>query len=99
MGLGYALAERLVVEEGQVLTQSFMDYALLRAADMPAIAVRLVESAEAEGPFGAKGLGESGVIAVSAAVANAVHDATGVRFHELPITPARVHEALEARSR
>jgi CO/xanthine dehydrogenase Mo-binding subunit len=95
MGLGYALAERLVVERGQVLTQSFMDYAVLRAADMPAIAVRLVESAEAEGPFGAKGLGESGVIAISAAVANAVHDATGLRFHELPITPARLREALE----
>ena len=83
-----------------MLTQSFMDYALLRATDMPAIAVRLVESAEAEGPFGAKGLGESGVIAVSAAVANAVHDATGVRFTELPITAARVRAALEqARAR
>jgi xanthine dehydrogenase molybdenum-binding subunit len=99
MGLGYALAERLVVEEGQVLTQSFMDYALLRAADMPAIAVRLVESAEAEGPFGAKGLGESGVIAISAAVANAVHDATGVRFRELPITSARVRQALREAGR
>jgi xanthine dehydrogenase molybdenum-binding subunit len=99
MGLGYALAERLVVEEGQVLTQSFMDYALLRAADMPAIAVRLIESLDAEGPFGAKGLGESGVIAVSAAVANAVHDATGLRVRELPITPARLHAALEARGR
>jgi xanthine dehydrogenase molybdenum-binding subunit len=97
MGLGYALAERLVVEEGQVLTQSFMDYALLRAGDMPAIAVRLVESVDAQGPFGAKGLGESGVIAVSAAVANAVHDALGIRFRELPITPARVHAALQER--
>jgi xanthine dehydrogenase molybdenum-binding subunit len=97
MGLGYALTERLVIEEGQVLTQSFMDYALLRAADMPAIAVRLVESVDAQGPFGAKGLGESGVIAVSAAVANAVHDALGIRFRELPITPARVHAALQER--
>jgi xanthine dehydrogenase molybdenum-binding subunit len=97
MGLGYALAERLVVEGGQVLTQSFMDYAVLRAADMPAITVRLIESAEAEGPFGAKGLGESGVIAISAAVANAVHDATGLRFRELPITSARVRQALEER--
>jgi xanthine dehydrogenase molybdenum-binding subunit len=98
MGLGYALAERLVVEEGQVLTQSFMDYALLRAGDMPAIAVRLVESVDAQGPFGAKGLGESGVIAVSAAVANAVHDALGVRFRELPITAARVQTALGERT-
>jgi CO/xanthine dehydrogenase Mo-binding subunit len=72
-----------------------MDYALLKAADMPELVVRLVESIDAEGPFGAKGLGESGVIPVSAAVANAVKDAIGVRFTELPITPARVHAALE----
>ncbi|MBI4629046.1 MAG: xanthine dehydrogenase family protein molybdopterin-binding subunit [Candidatus Rokubacteria bacterium] len=96
MGLGYALSERLVVEEGQVLTQSFMDYAVLKAADMPQIAVRLVETLDAEGPFGAKGLGESGVIPVAAAVRNAIKDAVGVRFNELPITPARVRAALEA---
>jgi xanthine dehydrogenase molybdenum-binding subunit len=97
MGLGYALSERLVVEEGQVLTQSFMDYAVFKAADMPRLSVRLIESVDAEGPFGAKGLGESGVVPVSAAVANAVHDAIGVRFHELPITPAAVRAALAAR--
>jgi len=82
-----------------VLTASFMDYAILRAEDMPELVVRLIESHEAEGPFGAKGLGESGVIPVSAAVANAVHDAVGVRFTELPITPARVRAALEAARR
>jgi xanthine dehydrogenase molybdenum-binding subunit len=94
MGLGYALTERLVVEGGHVLTGTFMDYALLRADDMPALAVRLIESVDAEGPFGAKGLGESGVIPVAAAVANAVRDAIGVRFTSLPITAARVHAAL-----
>jgi xanthine dehydrogenase molybdenum-binding subunit len=97
MGLGYALSERLVVEDGQVLTQSFMDYAILKAADMPRLAVRLIESVDAEGPFGAKGLGESGVIPVSAAVANAVKNAVGVRLTGLPITPAAVRAALEAR--
>ena len=81
-----------------MLTSSFMDYALLKAADMPALVVRFVESVDAEGPFGAKGLGESGVIPVSAAVANAVHDAIGVRFTELPITPERVRAAVAARS-
>jgi xanthine dehydrogenase molybdenum-binding subunit len=98
MGLGYALSERLVVEDGQVLTQSFMDYAILKADDMPRLAVRLVESVDVEGPFGAKGLGESGVIPVSAAVANAVKNAVGVRVRELPITPARVREALARRA-
>jgi len=99
MGLGYALAERLVVEQGQVLTASFMDYAILRAADMPEMVVRLIETHDAEGPFGAKGLGESGVIPVSAAVANAVHDAIGARLTELPITPSRVRAALETARR
>jgi CO/xanthine dehydrogenase Mo-binding subunit len=99
MGLGYALSERLVVEDGRILTASFMDYAVLKAEDMPELVVRLVESMDAEGPFGAKGLGESGVIPVSAAVANAVKDAIGVRFTELPITAARVHAALGARRR
>jgi CO/xanthine dehydrogenase Mo-binding subunit len=97
MGLGYALSERLVVEDGLVLTQSFMDYAVLKAADMPRLTVRLIETVDAEGPFGAKGLGESGVIPVSAAVANAVKDAVGVRLTALPITPAAVRAALEAR--
>ena len=99
MGLGYALAERLVVEQGQVMTASFMDYAILRAADMPEIVVHLVETRDAEGPFGAKGLGESGVIPVSAAVANALHDAIGTRLTELPLTPARVRAAMEAQQR
>jgi CO/xanthine dehydrogenase Mo-binding subunit len=96
MGLGYALSEHLVVEGGQVLTATFMDYAIFRADDMPAMVVRFVESVDAEGPFGAKGLGESGVIPVAAAVANAVKDAIGVRFTALPITPVRVCAALAA---
>jgi xanthine dehydrogenase molybdenum-binding subunit len=96
MGLGYALGERLLVENGQILTQSFMDYAILKADDMPDIVVTLIETVDPEGPFGAKGLGESGVIPVAAAVRNAIKDAIGVRFNELPITPARVRAALEA---
>ena len=97
MGLGYALSERLVVEDGQVLTATFMDYAVLKAGDMPELLVRLIETNDTQGPFGAKGLGESGVIPTSAAVANAVHDAIGVRFTELPITPERVRAALHER--
>jgi CO/xanthine dehydrogenase Mo-binding subunit len=95
MGLGYALAEKLVVDEGQVLSQTFMDYALLKADDMPEIVVRLIESVDAEGPFGAKGLGESGVIPVAAAVRNAIKDAIGERFTELPITPEHVLGAIQ----
>jgi xanthine dehydrogenase molybdenum-binding subunit len=95
MGLGYALSEKLVVEQGQVLSQTFMDYAVFKADDMPEIVVRLIESVDAEGPFGAKGLGESGVIPVAAAVRNAVKDAIGERFTELPITSERVRASIQ----
>jgi CO/xanthine dehydrogenase Mo-binding subunit len=97
MGLGYALCEELVIRDGRVLNPQFMDYALLSAADMPEISVCLIETVDEAGPFGAKGLGESGVIPVAAAVANAVKDAVGVRLTELPMTPERVFRALAAR--
>ena len=95
MGLGYALTEQLIVREGHVLNPQFMEYALLSASDMPEIVVRLIESVDPEGPFGAKGLGEAGTIPVSAAVANAIHAAAGVRLRELPMTPERVYRALQ----
>jgi xanthine dehydrogenase molybdenum-binding subunit len=97
MGLGYALSEELRIEEGRVLNPQFMEYALLSAADMPEIVVELIETVDEAGPFGAKGLGESGVIPVAAAVANAVKDAVGVRLTALPMTPERVFRALAAR--
>jgi CO/xanthine dehydrogenase Mo-binding subunit len=99
MGLGYALSERLLIEDGHVLNPQFMEYAIIPASSMPDIAIQLVESVDDAGPFGAKGLGESGVIPVAAAVANAVKDAIGLRLTELPMTPERVHRALEARGR
>ena len=97
MGLGYALSEELRIEEGRVINPQFMEYALLTASDMPDIVVHLIETVDAAGPFGAKGLGESGVIPVAAAVANAVKDAVGVRLTELPMTPERVFRALATR--
>ncbi|MDP2626505.1 MAG: hypothetical protein Q8Q58_06300, partial [Candidatus Rokubacteria bacterium] len=75
------------------------EYALFLASDMPEIDVHLIETVDEHGPFGAKGLGESGVIPLSAAIANAVKDATGVRFTELPMTPQRVYQALGAAHR
>lgn len=96
MGLGYALTEQLIVQDGYVLNPQFMEYAILHAGDMPEIEVRLIESVDPAGPFGAKGIGEAGAIPVAAAVANAVHDAVGVRIRELPLTPERVYRALRA---
>ncbi|OGL32394.1 MAG: hypothetical protein A3G97_03620 [Candidatus Rokubacteria bacterium RIFCSPLOWO2_12_FULL_69_21] len=97
MGLGYALTEQLIVENGYVLNPQFMEYAILHAVDMPEIEVRLIETVDPAGPFGAKGIGEAGAIPVAAAVANAVHDAVGVRIRELPLTPERVYRALRER--
>ena len=94
MGLGYCLTEELRFRDGRVLNPGFLDYKLLTAPDMPEILITLIETVDEAGPFGAKGLGEAGTIPISAAVANAVKDATGVRITELPMTPERVYRAL-----
>jgi CO/xanthine dehydrogenase Mo-binding subunit len=73
-----------------------MDYRMPTAPDMPELAVHLVECPDPAGPFGAKGVGEAGVIPVAAAVANAVRDAIGVRLTALPMTPERVWRAIQA---
>ena len=96
MGLGYALTEEVKVREGRILNPSFRDYHILTAPEVPAIRMRFVETQDPTGPFGAKGVGEAPSICVAASIANAVYDATGVRFRELPLTPERVLEGLIA---
>jgi xanthine dehydrogenase molybdenum-binding subunit len=95
-GLGYALTEDLAVhpETGVVQAKDLLEYKMLTAADMPEISVGMVESNEPTGPFGAKGVGEPPLIPVAAAVANAVHDALGIRVRELPITDEKVLRLL-----
>jgi CO/xanthine dehydrogenase Mo-binding subunit len=96
-GFGWALHEALVYDEdGQLRTGSLVDYGMPTAATMPAVEVDIVEVPAPEGPYGAKGIGEAPVVAVAAAVANAIHDAVGVRLRELPMTPERVWRALGA---
>ncbi len=94
MGLGYALYEELVVEEGKVLNPDFADYALPTALDMPPIETMLVETDDPAGPFGAKGMAEPANIPTAPAIANAVYNAVGVRIRDLPITPEKVLKAL-----
>ena len=102
-GLGSAVLEEIVHDgEGQLLTGSLMDYALPRAADFPALDVVHVEFPSAVNELGIKGVGESGVIAPGAMIAGAVDDALreyGVTIERLPVTPARVFEALRAARR
>ncbi len=95
MGLGYALSEELIVENGAVLNPDFHHYRLFTAADMPEIETILVETVDPGGPFGAKGVGEMGGTPTAAAIANAIYDAIGVRMTELPMTPERVLQALD----
>ncbi|HET7874670.1 MAG TPA: xanthine dehydrogenase family protein molybdopterin-binding subunit [Methylomirabilota bacterium] len=96
-GVGWALLERMAYDEtGQLLTGTLMDYALPQPDQVPPVEAVLVEVPSEAGPFGAKGVGEPPVIAAAAAIANAVADATGARFTELPITSEAVVRALGA---
>jgi xanthine dehydrogenase molybdenum-binding subunit len=98
-GLGYALTEDLVIEPGtgRVLSDSFATYKMLSMLDMTDVEVILVEEPDPTGPFGAKGVGETGITNVAPAIANALYDAVGIRIHSLPMTPERVLEALQDR--
>ncbi|MHB1167491.1 MAG: xanthine dehydrogenase family protein molybdopterin-binding subunit [Carboxydocellales bacterium] len=99
MGLGYALTEELLVEQGRVRNPSFLDYRIFTAKDMIPVESVIVETGDPEGPFGAKGLGETSLIPTAAAIANAVEDAIGVRITSLPITPEKVLRALSAQKK
>ena len=94
-GIGYALLEELLHDEGAPLNPNFMGYKVLMASDMPDIEVVLVEDPDPDGgPHGAKGVGTPVIPAIAPAVANAVRDAIGVRLRDLPMTPPRVLAAL-----
>jgi aerobic carbon-monoxide dehydrogenase large subunit len=100
--IGAALMEEVVYDaQGQLLSGSFMDYALPKADDLPWLDVVLDEHPSVVNPLGVKGVGESGCIAGASAVANAVEDALadrGVVVRELPITPARLFALLHRRA-
>ena len=94
-GIGWALFEELVHDEsGQLLTSSFLDYAIPLADRVPDIDTLIVEVPAPDGPFGAKGIGEAPVIAAAPAIANAVAAAVGIRLRELPMTAPRIWAAL-----
>ncbi len=95
MGMGLALTEELGIGDGHVLQPSPREYGMLTALGAAPIHISLVETIDPEGPFGAKGVGEAGLIPVAAAVANAVADATGIRPRSYPLTPWKVLEWLQ----
>jgi carbon-monoxide dehydrogenase large subunit len=102
-GIGQALLECCAYDrDGQLLTGSFMDYAMPRADQLPAFRSSFQETLSPDNPLGVKGAGESGTIGAPAAVVNAVVDALwdlGVRHIDMPLTPARVRQAISEAGR
>jgi xanthine dehydrogenase molybdenum-binding subunit len=94
MGLGYALTEELPCEDGMPVAFKLRELGVLRARDMPATEVILVEEPEPEGPFGAKGVGEIGLVPTAAAVAGALHAFDGVRRTTLPMKDSPAARAM-----
>ncbi|HKA33068.1 MAG TPA: xanthine dehydrogenase family protein molybdopterin-binding subunit [Candidatus Binatia bacterium] len=95
-GMGQALFEELVYDNGQLINPNFIDYVIPSLGDMPQkIESILVEVPHKEGPFGAKGIGETALIPVAPAIANAIFDAVGVRVKDLPIKAEKIFLALE----
>jgi xanthine dehydrogenase molybdenum-binding subunit len=94
MGLGYALTEELPCESGMPVTTNLRELGVLRARDMPATEVILVEEPEPEGPFGAKGVGEIGLVPTAAAVAGALEAYDGARRTTLPMRDSPAARAM-----
>jgi CO/xanthine dehydrogenase Mo-binding subunit len=97
MQLGFTLFENMELDAGQVTNASFADYKIPGIHDVPWIMGNdIVPSEQTNGPYGAKGVGESTTFGVSPAIANAIHDAVGVRLTELPLTPEAVLRGIRA---
>ncbi|MDD5206525.1 MAG: xanthine dehydrogenase family protein molybdopterin-binding subunit [Desulfobacterales bacterium] len=95
MGVGYALTERLILDKGEVMNANFRDYKMLTAKDVIPMEPVIVETMDQDGPYGAKGIGEPGLVPTAPAIANAIYDAIGVRIKDLPITPERILKELK----
>ena len=94
-GLGWALTEEYYMgDDGRLLNTSLLDYRMPTSLDLPMIDPVIVEVPNPGHPFGVKGVGEANIVSPLAAVANAIHDAVGVRLNDLPMSPAAVVKAL-----
>ena len=95
-GIGQAMFEEIAYDNGQLINPNLVDYVLPSLGDMPPVIDPIcVEVPDRNGPFGAKGIGESALIPVAPAIANAVFDAVGVRIRDLPIKAEKIFLALE----
>ena len=98
MGLGQALIEEIVVDrKGRVLNPNLHDYKIPTTMDMPDMDSEIVDSYDPTSAYGGKEVGEAPTGPVPAAIMNAVYDAIGIRFTELPLTPEKVFRALQGK--
>jgi CO/xanthine dehydrogenase Mo-binding subunit len=96
MGLGFALKEDFTMREGIPQKTTLTRYKIPTTRDLPEITSIIVEHPTAEGPYGAKGIGELTSIAATPAITNAIHDAVGVRILSLPATSEQILSRLRA---
>lgn len=96
-GMGQALYENVITEKGQVMNPSFLDYGFPTTLEVPEMESIDIETDDPVGPFGAKEAGEGTQLSPAPAIVNAIYDAIGVHFNELPVTPERILKALEKR--
>jgi CO/xanthine dehydrogenase Mo-binding subunit len=96
MGFGHALTEELYVEDGRIVNLMLSDYKLPCQLDMPPFRVFYLEPDGGPGPYGARSAGEFNIASVPPAIANAIHNAVGVRLDTLTLTAERIHAALQA---
>ncbi len=94
-GLGQTLYEDFIMDRGKTLNPTFLDYKMPLSTDVPNIRLIDIVTNDPDGPFGAKEAAEGGIVSPPPAVVSAIHDATGVWFTELPITPEKVVKALK----
>ena len=95
-GIGWALNEEYYfTDDGTVANSSFLDYRMPTSLDLPMIDTVIIEVPNDRHPFGIRGVGETVLIPPMAAIANAIHDAIGVRMTKLPMSPGAILEALE----
>jgi xanthine dehydrogenase molybdenum-binding subunit len=97
-GIGWALNEEYIYDEqGRLLNTGFLDYRIPTCPDVPMIEPVIVEVPNPDHPYGVRGLGEMSIVPPPAAIANAIYRAVGVRLTALPMSPARILEALWAK--
>jgi 4-hydroxybenzoyl-CoA reductase subunit alpha len=98
-GLGQAIYEEFVMDKGKTFNDSFLDYKMPRSTDSPDIKVIDIITDDPDGPYGAKEASEGSHVSAPPAVVSAIHDATGIWFKELPVTPEKIVKALKEKGR